>query len=57
MESTRADSSSLQPREVESSVILPAALGGGGRGPGGRGPWTPEKTLEQMEKFDMMAES
>jgi 6-methylsalicylate decarboxylase len=32
---------------------VPAALGGGGRGPGGRGPWTPEKTLEQMEKFDI----
>ena len=32
---------------------VPAALGGGGRGPGGRGAWTPEKTLEQMEKFDI----
>src|SRR5438105_4524275 len=32
---------------------VPAALGGGGRGPGNRGPWTPEKTLEQMEKFDI----
>jgi len=27
---------------------------GGGRGPGGlRGPWTPEITLEQMDKFDI----
>jgi len=27
---------------------------GGGRGPGNlSGPWTPEKTLEQMDKFDI----
>jgi len=32
---------------------VPPAVGGGGRGPGGRGQWTPERTLEQMEKFDI----
>src|SRR6266566_1134398 len=26
---------------------------GAGRGPGGRGPWTPDATLEQMDKFDI----
>ena len=29
----------------------PPALGPGAGGRGGRGPWTPEKTLEQMDKF------
>ena len=29
----------------------PPALGAGAGGRGGRGPWTPEKTLEQMDKF------
>ena len=31
-----------------------AGRGGGGRGPGNlQGPWTPEITLEQMDKFDI----
>jgi 6-methylsalicylate decarboxylase len=31
----------------------PGRGGGGARGPGGRGPWTPDATLEQMDKFDI----
>ncbi|MEQ1946046.1 MAG: amidohydrolase family protein [Bryobacteraceae bacterium] len=34
---------------------VPPGGAGGGRGPGGRGPWTAEKTLEQMDKFDIAA--
>src|SRR4051812_43441985 len=30
-----------------------AGPAGAGRGRGGRGPWTPDGTLEQMEKFDI----